>query len=261
MKIRKTMAVSAALMLGAAGLTACGGSTTDDTSGAAATGGGDTPVELSLWTNATTGDGKAFWDNAAVEFNKLYPNVTVTVQAIQNEDMDGKLQTALNSGDAPDIFMQRGGGNMAAQVDAGQLMDITDLISEDTHKVDLRRRARRRVGQRPRLRDAAVDPPRGRLLHQGPLRAGRDHHAPQRRSTSSTPSCRSSRTPGSPRSPSAPRTHGRPRTGTTTSPCGVLLGHHLQVRGREGLQRPLLADRRREPRRRSPTPSPSTTAS
>ena len=41
----------------------------------------------------------------------------INIQAIQNEDLDGKLQTALNSGDAPDVFLQRGGGKMAAMVE------------------------------------------------------------------------------------------------------------------------------------------------
>ena len=46
--------------------------------------------------------------------------------------MDGKLQTALNSGDAPDIFMARGGGKLAAVVEAGQVQDLTDALSDDT---------------------------------------------------------------------------------------------------------------------------------
>jgi raffinose/stachyose/melibiose transport system substrate-binding protein len=54
------------------------------------------------------------------------------LQSIQNEDLDGKLQTALNSGSAPDIFLQRGGGKMAAMVKAGQVMDISSLITSAT---------------------------------------------------------------------------------------------------------------------------------
>jgi multiple sugar transport system substrate-binding protein/raffinose/stachyose/melibiose transport system substrate-binding protein len=46
--------------------------------------------------------------------------------------MDGKLQTALNSGDAPDIFMARGGGKLAAVVEAGQVQDLTDALSDET---------------------------------------------------------------------------------------------------------------------------------
>ena len=54
------------------------------------------------------------------------------MQTIQNEDLDGKLQTSLNAGDAPDVFLQRGGGKMAAMADAGQLMDLTDSIDSAT---------------------------------------------------------------------------------------------------------------------------------
>ena len=130
------MAVFAVLMLGAAGLTACDSGSTDggsSTPGASAN--ADAPVTMTLWHNATTGDGKTFEETTVADFEKIHQNVTIKIQAIQNEDMDGKLQTALNSGDAPDIFMQRGGGKMAAMVDAGQLMDITSFVTEDTHTV------------------------------------------------------------------------------------------------------------------------------
>jgi raffinose/stachyose/melibiose transport system substrate-binding protein len=121
---RKTLAVAAVLALSAVGMTACGG----DDSGADA--GGN--VTMQLWQNSTTGPGKAFWDKTAADFHTAHPNVTIKVQSIQNEDLDGKLQTALNSGSAPDIFLQRGGGKLAAMVEAGQLKDITDGISAET---------------------------------------------------------------------------------------------------------------------------------
>jgi raffinose/stachyose/melibiose transport system substrate-binding protein len=70
-----------------------------------------------------------FWEQTVADFEKANPGVTIDIQSIQNEDLDGKLQTALNSGDAPDIFLQRGGGKMAAMVKAGQLKDLTDVIS------------------------------------------------------------------------------------------------------------------------------------
>lgn len=122
---KKTLAVAAVLALSALGMTACGG---DDDGGTTA--GGD--VTMQLWQNSTTGPGKAFWDKTAADFHTAHPNVTIKVQSIQNEDLDGKLQTALNSGSAPDIFLQRGGGKMAAMVEAGQLKDITDGINADT---------------------------------------------------------------------------------------------------------------------------------
>ncbi|GGK97373.1 sugar ABC transporter substrate-binding protein [Curtobacterium luteum] len=83
---------------------------------------------MTFWHNSTTGPGKAFWEKTVKDFEAENPNVTIKIQAIQNEDLDGKLQTALNSGSAPDVFLQRGGGKMAAMVNAGQLLDISDSI-------------------------------------------------------------------------------------------------------------------------------------
>ena len=122
MKARKILAGSSALILGALALTACGAGGSGDPDGA---------VSMTLWQNSTTGPGQEFWDSAIAEFEAQNPDVTIEAQAIQNEDLDGKLQTALNSGDAPDVFLQRGGGKMAAMVAAGQLMDLTTTISDD----------------------------------------------------------------------------------------------------------------------------------
>ena len=86
---------------------------------------------MTLWHNSTTGAGQQYWEHAIAEFENENPGVTITVQAIQNEDMDGKLQTALNAGDAPDIFLHRGGGKMTAMVKAGQVMDLTGVDPDD----------------------------------------------------------------------------------------------------------------------------------
>lgn len=90
-----------------------------------------TPVTMTFWHNSTTGDGKKYWEDTVAAFMKEHSNVTIKIQAIQNEDMDGKLQTALNSGDEPTIFMARGGGKLADVVAADQVMDITGAISAD----------------------------------------------------------------------------------------------------------------------------------
>ena len=111
----------AAMAVGALALSGC----TADSSGTGD--GGDT--SMTLWHNSTTGPGVEFWEQTVADFEKDNPGVTIDIQSIQNEDLDGKLQTALNSGDAPDIFLQRGGGKMAAMVKAGQLKDLTDAIS------------------------------------------------------------------------------------------------------------------------------------
>src|ERR1700710_2535216 len=115
------VAVGASIALLAAGCAASsdGGSKTDK-------------VSLTFWQNSTTGPGQAFWKTTIADFEKTHKNITIKMQSIQNEDLDGKLQTALNSGSAPDIFLQRGGGKMAAMADAGQLMDITGSIDHAT---------------------------------------------------------------------------------------------------------------------------------
>jgi raffinose/stachyose/melibiose transport system substrate-binding protein len=119
---KRIFAGTMVLGLSAMGLTACSAASDGGSSG------GD--VSMSLWQNSTTGPGQEFWDKTVADFEADNPGVTIDVQAIQNEDLDGKLQTALNSGDAPDVFLQRGGGKMAAMVAAGQLMDITAGISD-----------------------------------------------------------------------------------------------------------------------------------
>ncbi|AYG04078.1 extracellular solute-binding protein [Gryllotalpicola protaetiae] len=126
---KATGAAVVALGLGVAlAATGCAGSGSN--SGSSSDGG---KVTLTVWDNSTTGPGAQYFSDAAKAFEAAHPNVTVKVQSIQNEDLDGKLQTALNSNSAPDIFLQRGGGKMQAMVDAGQIQAI-DLSS--TAKTD-----------------------------------------------------------------------------------------------------------------------------
>ncbi|WP_249998443.1 ABC transporter substrate-binding protein [Actinoplanes sp. M2I2] len=127
MALKKTFAVAAVMALSTMSVAACSG---DDDGGSGDSSGGN--VSMELWQNATTGPGKAFWEKAVADFQTANPTVKIKIQSIQNEDMDGKLQTALNSGSAPDIFLQRGGGKMAAMVEAGQLKDITADITAET---------------------------------------------------------------------------------------------------------------------------------
>ena len=82
-------------------------------------------VTLSFWTNATPGPGLTYFQNAVKTYHTLHPNVTIKIQSVQNEDLDGKLQTALNSNSAPDIFLQRGGGKMLAMVNASEVKQLS----------------------------------------------------------------------------------------------------------------------------------------
>ncbi|WP_194420186.1 ABC transporter substrate-binding protein [Microbacterium abyssi] len=124
MKTRNARAAAAAVAaLMALGLTACSGGSGDT--------GENGEVTLTMWHNSTTGPGKQYWEDAAAAFSEENSDVTINVTSIQNEDMDGKLQTAVNSGDMPDIFMARGGGKLADIVSAGKVKDLTGLIDEE----------------------------------------------------------------------------------------------------------------------------------
>lgn len=127
--IRKTRSVTAAAigLSIALAVTGCaGGGDGDGSSGGKTT--------LDVWTNAMEGRGAEYWREAAKEYQKLHPDVTIKIQSVQNEDLDGKLQNALNSNSAPDVFLQRGGGKMQAMVDAGQIQEL-ELTDTDRANV------------------------------------------------------------------------------------------------------------------------------
>ncbi|UDY24948.1 ABC transporter substrate-binding protein [Nocardioides sp. Kera G14] len=125
MKKFRTAALAAMCVGALFTASACGSS--DDSS---AEGGKTT---LTLWTNSTTGPGVQYFKDAAAAYHTAHPDVTIKVQSVQNEDLDGKLQSALQAGKgtAPDLFLQRGGGKLQAMVNAHQVLDITDSISDD----------------------------------------------------------------------------------------------------------------------------------
>lgn len=125
-------ATSAALLLAACG----GGSSDEPTSSATGGGSEQEPVTLTWWHNSVAGDNGEnptgdLWRAAAQEFMDSHPWVTIEIEEIQNEDLQRtRIPTALQSGDAPDIFQQWGGGELAAQAEAGYLMDLSDVIPD-----------------------------------------------------------------------------------------------------------------------------------
>lgn len=125
MRVRRPLAVTAALVMGVGGLAACAGG---DDGGSNDEGG---PVTLTVWHNSTTGPGKQYWEDATAAFTEDHPDVDFEIQSIQNEDMDGKLQTAANSGDMPDVFMARGGQKLADIVASGNVKDLTGSLSDE----------------------------------------------------------------------------------------------------------------------------------
>ena len=89
---------------------------------------------ITFWHNATAGDGKQYWEDMAKAFEKK-TGVKVQIQAIQNEDFEGKLTTAMQDpASGPDVYMTLGGAKTKDMIDAGQGMDLTDKISDTVKK-------------------------------------------------------------------------------------------------------------------------------
>ncbi|MEU1085982.1 extracellular solute-binding protein [Streptomyces sp. NPDC005892] len=120
---RRTRSATAAAIGLCVALAAAGCAGGDDGGGAT-----DGQGTVTLWTNAMDGRGAQYWKDAAKAYRAVHPDVTIKIQSVQNEDLDGKLQNALNSNSAPDVFLQRGGGKMQAMVEAGQIqaLELTD---------------------------------------------------------------------------------------------------------------------------------------
>ena len=128
MHIRKTSQAVIGLLAAATlltGLTAC--SNNSSSSGSGASSGGT--INMTFWHNGTGDKSQAYWQGVVSDFEKANPGVTITIQVVQNEDLDGKLATAMQANQAPDIFLQRGGGKLADMIAAGQVADITNSIS------------------------------------------------------------------------------------------------------------------------------------
>jgi raffinose/stachyose/melibiose transport system substrate-binding protein len=140
---RPALAVAAAVALV---VTACAGQGDDDATDetdANATenaeggdeGDSDEPVTIEWWHNSNNPPGRDVYEQAAEDFMAANPNVTIEINAQAHEDMVTRLEAAMQAGDMPDIFMERGGGELLAKVDAGLIKDITDGAAEMIDKL------------------------------------------------------------------------------------------------------------------------------
>ena len=119
----KTIAAATLAVATMLGMGACGSST-----------GAKDDKTITFWHNATAGDGKQYWEDLAKAFEKK-TGVKVQIQAIQNEDFEGKLTTAMQDpASGPDVYMTLGGAKTKDMIDAGQGMDLTDKISDTVKK-------------------------------------------------------------------------------------------------------------------------------
>jgi raffinose/stachyose/melibiose transport system substrate-binding protein len=117
-------ALCAGVLMSAA---ACGG---DDGSE-----GEDGEATITWWHNSNNEPGKGFYEQAAADFEADNPGVSIEISAMAHEDMVDKLEAAFQSGDVPDIYMERGGGELADHVDAGLVRDLTEDAAEEIEKL------------------------------------------------------------------------------------------------------------------------------
>jgi raffinose/stachyose/melibiose transport system substrate-binding protein len=123
MRSLRKPAVAAVVAAAALALAACG------SSGGTATTSSNGHVTLTWWTNATTGQLKTVWQQAAAAFHQAHPNVTIQVVPIQNEAFTTKVPAALASSNPPAIYQQWGGGQEASQVPSGKLTNLSPYVS------------------------------------------------------------------------------------------------------------------------------------
>ncbi len=109
------------------GTVACG----DD--GSSDDGSGDTTI--TWWHNSNNEPGRGFYEQAAADFEADNPGVNIEIEAMAHESMVDQLAAAFQSGDLPDIYMERGGGELADHVEAGLVRDLTDDASEEIEKI------------------------------------------------------------------------------------------------------------------------------
>ena len=125
------LGVSVAMLLAACG----GGSDEPGASTAAPTGDGTEPVTLTWWHNSNNDPGMGYYQQVADDFTAENPNVTIEIEAMAHEDMVTQLEAAFQSGNVPDIYMERGGGELRAHVEAGLTQDISESAAATIDKI------------------------------------------------------------------------------------------------------------------------------
>src|SRR6478735_5606096 len=117
----------AVLCAGALTFAACGSDDSSDESGGATT--------ITWWHNSNNEPGMGYYAQVAKDYEADHPDVKIKVSAMAHEDMVDKLDAAFQSDDVPDIYMERGGGELADHVEAGMVKDLSDDASAEIEKI------------------------------------------------------------------------------------------------------------------------------
>ncbi len=127
MRSKTRSAALAAICAGVLTFAACGSDDSSDESGGSTT--------ITWWHNSNNEPGMGFYEQTAKDYEADHPGVKIEISAMAHEDMVDKLDAAFQSGDIPDIYMERGGGELADHVDAGMVRDISDDASDEISKI------------------------------------------------------------------------------------------------------------------------------
>jgi raffinose/stachyose/melibiose transport system substrate-binding protein len=127
MRSKSRSAALAVLCASVLTFAACGSDDSSEESG------GDTTI--TWWHNSNNEPGMGYYEQVAKDYEADHPGVKIEISAMAHEDMVDKLDAAFQSGDIPDIYMERGGGELADHVEAGMVKDISDSASEEIDKI------------------------------------------------------------------------------------------------------------------------------
>ncbi|MBO0837333.1 MAG: extracellular solute-binding protein [Actinobacteria bacterium] len=104
-------------------LEACFGSGTSNTP----SGGGGSGT-VTVW-DIQTGQAQDLLNTNATRFASAHSKIRVTYNWFQNDPYKQKLQVAMGAGNPPDVWMGWGGGVLKSYVDAGDVQDLSSLMS------------------------------------------------------------------------------------------------------------------------------------
>jgi raffinose/stachyose/melibiose transport system substrate-binding protein len=90
---------------------------------------------ITWWHNSNNQPGKGYYEQVAKDFEASHPGVKIKVSAMAHESMVDKLDAGFQSGDLPDVYMERGGGELADHVDAGLVRDLSKDASPEISKL------------------------------------------------------------------------------------------------------------------------------
>lgn len=105
------------------------------TSAAPGSGGGSSSATLEIWhAYAGQADKVEFINWALDTFKKEHPEIQVKAVPAEQSSYKTKLQTAMASGNPPDVFYSLPGGYLKAFVDSGQVLPLDDYMAKDGWK-------------------------------------------------------------------------------------------------------------------------------